>query len=97
MRTPKLVDKVRGEWGFKGVLVKFKLEVGITEERLLEIAERSRVHSSADLMVANTLEGASYWAYLGPVQGTYQRVSRRALATQLLETVERVQEERHHV
>src|SRR5262245_47428991 len=49
VRTPKLVDLVRSAWGFRGVLVKFKLEVGISEERVLEIAERSRQQSSADL------------------------------------------------
>ena len=91
-RAPKLIDLVRGTWGFRGLLVKFKLEVGISDERLLEIAERSRVHSAADLMVANTLEGSSAYAFLGPVQGTYERVSRRGLAPRLLEELER----RHH-
>ncbi len=94
VRTPKLVDKVRGEWGFGGVLVKFKLEVGVSEERLLEIAERSRQHSSADLMAANTLEGANFWAYLGPVGGAYQRLGRRDLAPRLLDEVERLHKER---
>src|SRR5207248_119316 len=28
VRTPKLVDRIRTDWGFRGVLVKFKLEVG---------------------------------------------------------------------
>ena len=88
-RAPKLVDLVRGEWGFRGLLVKFKLEVGVSDERLLEIAERSRAHSAADLMVANTLEGASVYALLGPVNGTYERVSRRGLAARLLEELER--------
>jgi phosphopantothenoylcysteine synthetase/decarboxylase len=59
VRAPKLIDRVRQPWGFTGVLVKFKLEVGPSDEELLRIAERSRQHSSADLMVANTLEGAS--------------------------------------
>src|SRR5262245_7820266 len=40
VRTPKLVDLLRSEWRFRGVLVKFKLEVGISEERLLEIAQQ---------------------------------------------------------
>jgi len=40
VRTPKLVDLVRSTWGFRGVLVKFKLEVGVIDEQLLEIAER---------------------------------------------------------
>jgi phosphopantothenoylcysteine synthetase/decarboxylase len=95
-RTPKLIDRIRTDWGFTGVLVKFKLEVGISEDRLLEIAERSRRQSDADLMVANTLEGASTWAYLGPFDGRYQRVSRRELATRLLTAVEQKQKERSH-
>jgi phosphopantothenate-cysteine ligase/phosphopantothenoylcysteine decarboxylase/phosphopantothenate--cysteine ligase len=96
VRTPKLVDQVRSAWGFRGVLVKFKLEVGVSDERLLEIAEQSRVQSSADLMVANTLEGAGFWAYLGPVQGQYQRICRRELATCLLEEIEVLQRGRSH-
>jgi phosphopantothenoylcysteine synthetase/decarboxylase len=87
-RAPKLIDLVRGEWGFAAVLVKFKLEVGIDEAALLEIAERSRQHSNADLMVANTLEGAATWAYLGPRAGKYERVSRRELASRLMQAVE---------
>jgi len=94
VRTPKLVDRVRTDWGFRGVLVKFKLEVGVSEERLLEIAERSRVQSAADLMVANTLEGASFWAYLGPLAGKYQRLSRRELAARLLDAIEPLHQER---
>jgi phosphopantothenoylcysteine synthetase/decarboxylase len=96
VRAPKLIDLVRAEWGFRGVLVKFKLEVGIDEERLLDIAERSRRHSSADLMVANTLEGAAHWAYLGPVEGSYRRVARRDLAAEVIGAVERWHAERTH-
>jgi phosphopantothenate---cysteine ligase (CTP) len=88
VRTPKLVDRIRTDWNFAGLLVKFKLEVGITEEELLAVAERSRLQSSADLMVANTLEGAGTWAYLGPVEGTYQRLSRRELPEKLIALLE---------
>ena len=38
--APKLVDKVRSAWGFRGILVKFKLEVGVTEAELIAIAWR---------------------------------------------------------
>lgn len=55
-RTEKLVDLFRRQWGFNGMLVKFKLEVGVPPERLVEIASASRVQSGADLIVANTLE-----------------------------------------
>jgi phosphopantothenoylcysteine synthetase/decarboxylase len=96
VRSPKLVDKVRRDWGFAGVLVKFKLEVGISEEQLLEIAEQSRRHSDADLMVANTLEGSHEWAFVGPTGGGYQRVSRRELPQRVLEAVAVRAKERGH-
>jgi phosphopantothenoylcysteine synthetase/decarboxylase len=94
VRAPKLIDAVRRDWGFGGVLVKFKLEVGVTDEALLAVADRSRRQSEADLMVANTLEGAAEWAYLGPVAGRYERVARPALADRLLDAVEALQEGR---
>jgi phosphopantothenoylcysteine synthetase/decarboxylase len=96
VRAPKLIDCVRRDWGFAGVLVKFKLEVDVSEDRLLEIAEQSRRHSEADLMVANTLEGAAAWAYVGPSAGGYERVGRRELDTRLLDAIERLQQERGH-
>jgi phosphopantothenoylcysteine synthetase/decarboxylase len=86
--TPKLVDKIRPVWGFAGVLVKFKLEVGLTEAELLEVAERARVHSAADLMAANTLEGMHEWAVVGAGPGGYRRVTRAELADYLLDRVE---------
>src|SRR5262249_36970292 len=95
-RSPKLVDRIRRDWRFRGVLVKFKLEVGVGDEQLLEIAERSRRQSEADLMVANTLEGAQSWAFLGPRKGSYRRVSRAELPAQLLAEVERLHRERAH-
>jgi phosphopantothenoylcysteine synthetase/decarboxylase len=96
VRTPKLIDLVRTEWAFRGLLVKFKLEVGVTEEQLLEIAERSRRQSEADLMVANTLEGASEWALLGPIHGEYAKIARTDLGVQLLAAVEQLYERRSH-
>src|SRR5262249_41724806 len=85
VRAPKLIDFIRTDWGFRGVLVKFKLEVGVSEPQLLEIAEKSRAHSGADLMVANTLEGATAWAYLGPLAKGYERLARRTLPERLLD------------
>src|SRR5262245_19851849 len=40
VRAPKLVDLLRSRWGFSGVLVKFKLEVGLNDEELVAVAER---------------------------------------------------------
>jgi phosphopantothenate-cysteine ligase/phosphopantothenoylcysteine decarboxylase/phosphopantothenate--cysteine ligase len=87
--APKLVDKVRREWGFQGTLVKFKLEVGVADAELLEIAERSRLQSNADLMSANTLEGMHDWAFVG--RGNhYKRVPRSEFAKTLVAEVEQL-------
>ncbi|HEX8913082.1 MAG TPA: phosphopantothenoylcysteine decarboxylase [Humisphaera sp.] len=65
-RTEKLVDLFRTRWGFGGLLVKFKLEVGITRDRLIEIGQASRAASGANYLVANTLEMVD-----GPGAGAY--------------------------
>jgi phosphopantothenoylcysteine synthetase/decarboxylase len=96
VRAPKLIDQCRTTWRFEGVLVKFKLEVGFSDEQLLDVAERSRRHSAADLMVANTVDEAGEWAFLGPLAGRYERVSREKLAARLLDEVERLHEGRAH-
>ncbi len=66
-QTKKIVDSFRAEWGFDGLLVKFKLEVGLTKDQLIEVGRASRVASGADYLIANTLdmvEGPSSGAYL---------------------------------
>ena len=88
--TQRFVDRIRAPWGFTGILVKFKLEVGISEQELVEVAEASRRQSSADLMVANTLDGMAEWAYLGA--GDYRRVPRPELAEAIVEAVEKLSE-----
>ena len=45
-------------------------------------------------MVANTLDDAKHTAYLGPIDGRYERVNRRELAERLLLTVEHLQRQR---
>jgi phosphopantothenoylcysteine synthetase/decarboxylase len=55
-QTEKLVDLFRTKWNHKGLLFKFKLEVGIPPETLIQIAQSSRQSSQADYLVANTLE-----------------------------------------
>ncbi len=96
IKAPKLIDLIRADWGFQGVLVKFKLEVSVSDADLLAIAERSRRHSGADLMVANTLEGSSLFAFLGPLAGNYERVRRTGLSARLLDEVERLHREKSH-
>jgi phosphopantothenate---cysteine ligase (CTP) len=88
-RTPKLIDRFRRDWNFRGLLVKFKLEVGLTDEELLRVAGASRRASGADLMVANTLAmarptgGGAGGAYLLDENGV-QRVSRNELAAAVI-------------
>ena len=89
VRAPKLVDKVRGEWAFRGVLVKFKLEVGLSDAELVAVAERSRAQSGADLMCANTLDGMAEWAFVG-AGGDYAKVARDRLPDHLIDAVERL-------
>lgn len=62
--TQKIIDLIRDQWGFSGYLVKFKLQVGIADEELITIAQESRVHSQADMIVANCLEWSRDRAYL---------------------------------
>ncbi|CAB4196868.1 phosphopantothenate--cysteine ligase [uncultured Caudovirales phage] len=63
-QTRKIVDDIRPLWGFEGYLVKFKLQVGISDSDLLKIARASRVASKADMIVANCLETAKQKAFI---------------------------------
>ena len=62
-----------------------------SDAELLEVAERSRLQSDADFMVANTLEGRFDWAFVGPIAGRYERVSRADLADCALDLIEKKQ------
>ena len=93
-RAPKLVDQIRKDWAHRGLLVKFKLEVGVSDDDLLAIAERSRQHSDADWLVANTLENKSDWAFLGNAQG-YKKLPRAELPGALLDVIEQHGRTRH--
>lgn len=62
--TKKIIDEIRSNWGFDGVLVKFKLEVGVSNEELIKIAKRSRKESKADIIVANCLEWSDKSAFI---------------------------------
>jgi len=91
--TAKLIDKVRTTWGFRGALVKFKLEVDIDESALMAVAEVSRRQSNADTIVANTLEGMHEFALIGDSRGQFARVDRADLAAEILERVEHLRGE----
>jgi len=88
--TPKLVDFVRGLWHFAGLLVKFKLEVGVTDDELLAIAARSRAQSDADFLVANTLDRYETDAWLIDRSDSASRVVRAELPSVLLNRLEQV-------
>jgi phosphopantothenate---cysteine ligase (CTP) len=85
-RTEKLVDLFRTAWGHRGLLVKFKLEVGIARDELLRVAEASRRASNADYLVANTLDmvqGPGAGAYLLG-EGSHEWVPRPDLPARML-------------
>ena len=88
--TEKLVDILR-ERAPEAVLVKFKLETGLDEDKLLAVARNSRAQSKADLIVANRYEGMSAYAHEAFILdglGTYEAVkNKRALCTRLGELI----------
>jgi phosphopantothenate---cysteine ligase (CTP) len=90
VRAPNLIDRVRSQWGFPGLVVKFKTASGVGDQELVESAEKSRLKSSADLIVVNTWEAAHLWAFFGPVDGRYDRVPRREIAERIVLTLEHV-------
>jgi len=77
--TKKIVDLIREPWGFEGYLIKFKLQVGISDRELIEIAEKSRITSGADMIIANCLEWANSRAYIIMEQCNFS-ISRASLA-----------------
>ena len=98
---PKIIDRIRAEWGFHGLLVKFKLEVGLSPQQLVAIAEKSRLQSAADLMVANLYDGTLSSFFVGPVPAqaaeaaagvelfnNYLRMPRRDLPHSLFDLLE---------
>jgi len=99
-KTPKLIDLFRAQWKFAGLLIKFKLEVAIGEEQLIEVAAKSRLASGADLMVANTLamargEGVPAGGYLID-QNAAVRVERKEMARRIVGWCgERLQDAKH--
>ena len=87
--TEKIVDKIRDPWGFQGVLVKFKLQVDMSDGKLIEIAKKSMEDSGADIMVANCLEWARERAYILSRHEVLD-VKRSNLARALIQKIEDV-------
>ena len=90
VRTPKLVDWMRSRWHFRGVLVKFKLEVGVSDTELVTIAKRSRVQSDADFLVANMLESYETDAWIIDRADSASRIIRAELPKVLLDRIEQI-------
>ncbi len=55
-KTPKIISKIKSEWQFKGLLIGFKLLVGVSDEELIKVATESLNKNNADYIVANCLE-----------------------------------------
>lgn len=62
--TIKIIDQIRLHWGFQGTLVKFKLQVGMSDEELIKVATKSMKNSSANFIVANTLKDFTQKAFI---------------------------------
>ena len=86
--TEKIVDKIRDPWGFKRILVKFKLQVDMPDEKLLAVAEKSRKTSNADFIVANCLEWSRERAYIIDEFGAKQ-IKREHLPIVLMDKIDR--------
>src|SRR5438552_2964793 len=87
--TAKIVDMFRRDWTYQGLLVKFKLEVGLRKDELIASGKRSREASGADYIVANTLdmvEGQGAGAFLIGKDGQ-EWVEREKLAARMVELV----------
>ncbi len=97
-RTEKLVDLFRREWRHRGLLVKFKLEVGLAQEELIRAGQQSRKSSGAEYLVANTLdmvEGEPAGAFLLSDQG-HEWVPREQLAQRLVQLVQPAESSRQN-
>lgn len=88
VKTEKIVDKIREPWGFKGILIKFKLQVNMTDEELIRIATKSMQTSDADWIVANCLEWCHERAYVVGRNGKGIHTTRDYLPTMLLNIIE---------
>ncbi len=83
-RTPKLVECIKRDWAFRGKLVQFKLEVGITDDELIARARAALARSHGDLVVANCLEWMRERALLVGADGSVEKVKRAELPQALI-------------
>lgn len=91
--TIKLIDLIREPLGFRGFLVKFKLQVDnesgepMSDEELIAIASRSRDHSDADLIVANCLDWADARAIVIGRDNVPEHVNRQEIAHAIMRRI----------
>jgi phosphopantothenate---cysteine ligase (CTP) len=89
VRAPRFLDHVRDRWGYKGHIVRFTVEMTAKSDgELRGAAEFTRKQSSADLIVATTMDSVAHSAIVGPVDAKYERVSRRELPDRLMLIIE---------
>lgn len=81
--TVKIIDQIRRPWGFRGKLVKFKLQAGVSDEELIATARESMHASQANFIVANCLEWYRQKAYIIGADGSVDSVRRSHLAKEL--------------
>jgi len=87
--APRLTELIRSSWGFNGQLITFKLESSISTQELISRAEKSRIRSGSNFVVANLLETADVEAWFGPnLKGIYNRLERQNLPSILLDAIE---------
>lgn len=89
VQTEKIIDLIRSPWNFEGYLVKFKLQVDISDEELIRIADKSRIASQADMIVANCLEWFTERGYIITDQNT-ERTSRREIPIKIHDELQRI-------
>ncbi|TWS95581.1 phosphopantothenate--cysteine ligase [Streptococcus sp. sy018] len=88
-KTPKLIKKVK-EWNPTIRLIGFKLLVNVSQEELLQIAQKSLKINQAELIVANDLSqitGDQHKAYLLDKTGYQEVHSKQEIAQAIYERV----------
>jgi len=88
VRAPRVIERAKSQWGFKGVLVLFRTEQEMTDLQLVESAEHARAEAAADVCLIGTVDGETTGSFLGPISGKYERITRRELAERVLAVVE---------
>lgn len=56
IKNPKIINLIKNEWNYTGILVKFKLEVNISNDELIKIMRKSIEVCKSDYIVGNCLD-----------------------------------------